>query len=110
MARGTDTKNTKARLTTEERLIKTSKIEQFEKKYNVRRKGITTVIENLKQRVQKAPKVERYEERATHYSNKMKRDSARNLMVRPVIRLLSPMQTKAKTFWSGIWSVGNEHN
>ena len=49
-------------------LRKRSKIEQLEKNYNVRRKGINTVIEELKQRIlAKAAKIKRYEQRIIQY-------------------------------------------
>ena len=44
------------------------KFELLNKKYNVMRKGITKVIEELKQRVlAKAATIKRYEQRATQY-------------------------------------------
>ena len=43
-------------------------MEQLEKKYNIKGKGITTVLEELKQRIlAKAAKIKRYEQRRTQY-------------------------------------------
>ena len=41
---------------------------QLEKKYSIKRKGITKVMEELKQRIlAKAAKIKRYEQRRTQY-------------------------------------------
>ena len=49
-------------------LRKSGKMEQLEKKYNIKGKGITTVLEELKQRIlAKAAKIKRYDQRRTQY-------------------------------------------
>ena len=60
-------------------LRKRGMFKQLEKEYNIRRKKITTVIEELKQRVlAKAAKIKRYEQRVMCYSSKIRRDSIRS--------------------------------
>lgn len=51
-------------------LRKSGKMEQLEKKYNIKGKGITTVLEELKQRIlSKAAKIKRYDQRRTQYKH-----------------------------------------
>ena len=53
------------------------KYEELERKYNIKKKGIRTVIEELKQRLHaKAAKLKRYEERVNQY--KINRMPAQN--------------------------------
>ena len=53
-------------------LRKSGKMEQLEKKYNIKGKGITTVLEELKQRIlAKAAKIKRYDNRRTQYKQKI---------------------------------------
>ena len=65
-------------------LRKRGKMEQLGKKYDIRRKGISTVMEELKQRIlAKAAKVKRYEQQRTHYKQNIlfkqdQRDSTRS--------------------------------
>lgn len=97
-------------------LRKGGKIEQLEKKYNIRRKGITTVIEELKQRVlAKAAKIKRYEQQATQYKQNVVfgQDQKRffqelNGMARN--ENVIPVAEESNKFWSDFWSVSKEHN
>ena len=51
-----------------ERRDKEEKYEELERKYNIKKKGIRTVIEELKQRLHvKTEKLKRYEERINQY-------------------------------------------
>ena len=91
-----------------------SKAKLVEEKYRVKRKGLTTVIEKLKQRVLvKAAKISRYEQRIQQYriSRLFKVDQKK------VYSEFSgqtgsniPNAEESRTFWSGIWSVEKEHN
>ena len=96
---------------------KEGKAKLVEEKHSVKRKGLATVTEELKQRIlAKAAKISRYEERIQQYK---------------INRLIKVDQKKAckefngqtgssngdiqdaeesRTFWSGIWSVEKEHN
>ena len=97
-------------------LRKGGKIEQLEKKYNIRRKGITTVIEELKQRVlAKAAKIKRYEQQATQYKQNVVfgQDQKRffqelNGMARN--ENVIPVAEESNKFWSDFWGVSKEHN
>ena len=96
-------------------LRKRGKIEQLEKKYNMRRKGITMVMEELKQRIlAKAAKIKRYEQRRTQYKQNIlfKQDQKRfyqELNGKARNENVIPDADKSKKFWSDIWSVGKEH-
>ena len=65
-------------------LSKNGKMEQLEKKYNIKGKWITTVLEELKHRIlAKAAKIKRYDQPRTQYKQnillgKTKRDSTRS--------------------------------
>ena len=91
-------------------------MEQLEKKYNIRRKGMNTVIEELKQRVlAKAAKIKRYEQRITQYKQNIifKQDQKRfyqELNGKARNENVIPDADESKKFWSDIWSVGKEHN
>ena len=88
------------------------KYEELERKYNIKKKGIKTVIEELKQRLHaKTAKLKRYEERINQYKiNRMfvqnwkrvyqQMDGIRN------INNENPNAEESKQFWSNIW--GNE--
>ena len=97
-------------------LRKGGKIEQLEKKYNIRRKGITTVIEELKPRVlAKAAKIKRYEQQATQYKQNVVfgQDQKRffqelNGMARN--ENVIPVAEESNKFWSDFWGVSKEHN
>ena len=66
-------------------LRKRGKMEQLEKKFNIRKKGITVVMEELKQRILvKAAKIKIYEQRRKQYKQNImfKQDQKRFFLVR----------------------------
>ena len=89
-------------------LRKRGKFTQLEKKYNIGRKKITTVIEELKQRVlAKAAKIKRYGQRVMQYKQNMlfQQDQKRfyqelNRTVR--IDDIFPDADDSKKFWGDI--------
>ena len=97
-------------------LRKSGKMEQLEKKYNIKGKGITTVLEELKQRIlAKAAKIKRYDQRRTQYKQNIlfKQDQKRfyqELNGTARNENVIPDADESKKFWSDIWSVGKEHN
>ena len=84
------------------------KYEELERKYNIKKKGIRTVIEELKQQLHaKTAKLKRYEERVNQYKiNRMfvqnqkrvyqQMDGIRNINNR------KPNVEESKQFWSSI--------
>ena len=88
-----------------------------EEKYGVKRKGLTTVIEELKQRIlAKAAKLSRYEQRIQQYriNRLFKVDQKKvynefNGQTGSSNRDI-PNAEESRTFWSEIWSVEKEHN
>ena len=97
-------------------LRKRGKMEQLEKKYNIRRKGITVVMEELKQRIlAEAVKIKRYERWRTQYKqnilfNQDQKRFYQELNGTARNENVIPDADESKTFWSDIWSVGKEHN
>ena len=97
-------------------LRKRGKMEQLEKKYNIREKGITVVMEELKQRIlAKAAKIKRYEQRRKQYKENImfKQDQKRfyqELNDRVGNENVIPNADEIKKFWSDICSVDKEHN
>ena len=96
---------------------KEGKAKLIVEKYRVKRKGLTTVIEELKQRIlAKAAKIARYEQRIHQYriNRLFKVDQKRvyNEFNGQMgnIRGDMPNTEEIRTFWSGIWSVEKEHN
>lgn len=97
-------------------LRKSGKMEQLEKKYNIKGKGITTVLEELKQRIlARAAKIKRYDQQRTQYKQNimLNQDQKRfyqelNGTVRN--ENVIPDADESKKFWSDIWNVGKEHN
>ena len=91
-------------------------MEQLKKKHNIKRKGITTVLEELKQRILvKAAKIKRYEQRRTQYNQSIlfKQDQKRlyqELNGKASNENVIPDVDESKKFWSDISSVGIEHN
>ena len=97
-------------------LRKRLKMEQLEKKYNIKGKGITTVLEELKQRIlAKAAKIKRYEQRQTQYKQNILFKQQQNRFYQElngtaVNENVIPDADESKKFWSDIWSVGKEKN
>ena len=92
---------------------KESKAKLGEEKYGVKRKGLTTVTEELKERIlAKAAKLSRYEQRIQQYRiNRLFK-----LVRKKVYNEFNgqtgssngaiPNAEESRTFWSGIWSAG----
>ena len=88
-----------------------------EEKYGVKRKGLTTVIEELKQRIlAKAAKLSRYEQRIQQYRiNRLFKVDQKKVYNEFNGKTGSsngdiPNAEESRTFWSGIWSVEKKHN
>ena len=93
------------------------KAKLVEEKYRVKRKGLTTVIKELKQRIlAKAAKISRYEQRIQQYRiNRLFKVDQKKVYKEFNGQTGSsngdiPNSPESKTFWSGIWSVEKEHN
>ena len=97
---------------------KEDKYRRLEKKYKIRTKGLTTVIEELKQRVlAKIAKVKRYEQRVKQYrQNRLSQSDKKRFYVELNNRQGSefdkviPDADERIKFWSGIWDNESEHN
>ena len=91
-------------------------MEQLEKKYNIRGKGMTTMLEELKQRiVAKAAKIKRYDQRRTQYKQNILFKQRQKRFYQELNRTAGNENVisdagESKTFWSDIRSVGKEHN
>lgn len=96
--------------------VKSCKLKDLEEKYRVKKKGIRTVIEELKQRiVAKSAKVKRYEQRTTQF----RLNRTFNVDQKKVYTELNggvnrtndvPNDEESRKFWGDIWSVEKEHN
>ena len=92
------------------------KIKNLGDKYGIKRKGLTTVIEELKQRLlAKAAKIKRYGDRITQYrQNRMftveQKKVYKGLNGRTSGEGVIPDAEESKKFWSEIWSIEKEHN
>ena len=83
-------------------------------KYNIKKKGIRTVIEELKQRLHtKTAKLRRYEKRVNQYKiNRMCPKSEKSLSTDGGIRNINnekPNAEESKQFGSNIWDNEKEH-
>ena len=93
-----------------------AKYNQLDKKYRITNKGLTTVIEELKQRITaKASKIKRFDQRITQYrqnrtfnidQKKIFKELDGNIRHERVI----PDAEESKRFWSDIWSKEKRHN
>ena len=96
--------------------IKNSKYNEISRKYNVTKKGITLVIEELKQRLQaKAFKLRRYEQRTQQYQidRMFQYDQAnvyQKLQCDNKREISKPSADESKKFWSEIWDNKIQHN
>ena len=95
---------------------KEGKAKLIEEKYRVKRKGLPTVIEELKQRIlAKAAKTFRYEQRIQQYRiNRLFKVDPKKVYNEFNGQTGSsngdiPNAEESKTSWSGIWSVEKEH-
>ena len=95
---------------------KSRKLREMEEKYRVKRKGIKTVIEELKQRmIAKSEKIKRYDQRI----NQFRLNRMFNIDQKKVYMELSgggmrqsetPDAEDSKKFWGNIWGIEKEHN
>ena len=95
---------------------KKRKLKDLEARYRVKRKGLKTVIEELKQRmIAKSAKVKRYEQRVTQF----RQNRMFNVDQKKIYKELNgggnssgdvPGAEESKRFWGDIWSVEKEHN
>ena len=92
------------------------KLKDLEEKDRVRRKGINTVIEELKQRIlAKSAKQKRYEQRITQcrQNRTFNVDKKKIYMEFNGSEIRStdvPNAEESRHFWGGIWSVEKEHS
>ena len=95
---------------------KLRKYNELVKKYKVKEKGISKVMEELKQRLQvKASKLKRYEQRIEQYRvNRMyQQDQKRvyqEMSGKPSGEKVMPDAEKSVRFWSRIWGSDIQHN
>ena len=92
------------------------KLKDLEEKYRVRKKGINTVIEELKQRIlAKSAKQKRYEQRITQF----RQNRTFNVDQKKIYMEFNgsafrstdmPNAEESRNFWGGIWSVEKEHS
>ena len=95
---------------------KKRKLKDLEARYRVKRKGLKTVIKELKQRmIAKSAKVKRYEQRVTQF----RQNRMFNVDQKKIYKELNgggnssgdvPGAEESKRFWGDIWSVEKEHN
>lgn len=97
-------------------LKRRAKFEVLEEKYNIKRKGLSVVIEELKQRqLAKLAKINRYEQRIKQYrQNRLFQIDQKKLYqeLNGEVRAenVIPNAEESKKFWSDIWGVKKEHN
>ena len=95
---------------------KLRKYNELVKKYKVKEKWISKVLEELKQRLQvKASKLKRYEQRIEQYRvNRLyQQDQKRvykEMSRKPSGEKVMPDAEKSARFWSGIWDNDIQHN
>ena len=93
---------------------RTEKYEELEREYNIKKKGIRTVTEELKQRLHaKTAKLRRYEETVNQYkiSRTFVRNQKRVYQQMYGIRNINnekPDAEESKQFWSNIWDNEKE--
>ena len=95
---------------------KEGKAKLIKEEYGVKRKGLTTVIEEFKQRkIAKAAKLSQYEQSMQQYriNSLFKVDEKKvynefNRKTRSSNRDI-PNAEESRTFWSGIWSIEKKH-
>ena len=96
---------------------KEGKAKLVEEKYSVKRKGLTVVIEELRQRIiAKAAKIVRYEQRVQQYRINRLFQVDQKRVYNEFNRQIGsnerdiPNTEESRTFWSGIWIAEKEHN
>ena len=96
-------------------ITRKEKNQELERKYKIKKKGIRTVIEELKQRLHaKTSKMKRCEKRVNQYKiNKMfVQNQKRVYQQRHGIRNFNnekPNAEESKQFWSNIWDNEKKH-
>jgi hypothetical protein len=95
---------------------KKGKLQKLEDKYRVKKKGMKTVIEELKQRmIAKSAKIKRYEERI----NQFRQNKIFNVDQKKIYKELNggefrtndiPNAEESRRYWGDIWTVEKEHN
>ena len=92
------------------------KLKHLEEKYKVRREGINTVIEELKQRIlAKSAKQKRYEQRITQFrQNRILNVDQKKIYTEfngSALRSTDvPNAEESRKFWGEIWSVEKKHS
>ena len=100
----------------ENQLLNTVTRERLERKYSTKKKGLSMVIEEVKQRViAKAAKVKRYEGRNEQYrQNRLYQSNQKRLfeLIEKKERNndIVPDAEESKNFWNGIWNQPVRHN
>ena len=92
------------------------KLSELNERYRVKRKGLKTVIEELKQRMfAKNVKIRRYQQRIEEFRQNRIFDFDQKKMYaelnRDGVRLIDvPNVEESKRFWGDLWSIGKGHN
>ena len=91
---------------------KRQKLLQVHEKYRVRRKGLKTVIEKLKQRmIAKSAKTRSFEQRSEQFrKNRILKWIYTELNGGRQRSIVVPNTEESKQFWGNIWSIRKEHN
>ena len=90
-------------------------MKELYEKYRVKKKGLKTVIEELKQRMlAKSAKVKRYEQRIEQFRQNRIFDLDQKKIYAELngngIRLNGVPNAECTKFWDNIWAVRKEHN
>ena len=95
---------------------KKTKLKDLESSHRVKRKGLKTVIQELKQRmIAKSAKIKRYEQRVTQF----RQNRMFNVDQKKIYKELNgggnmssdvPGAEESRRFWGDIWSVEKEHD
>ena len=92
------------------------KVKELENKYNIKKKGLTLVIEERKQKLlAKSAKIKRYEQRITQYRQNRLFETDQKKVYEELNgefngESVIPDSEESKSFWSGILGVEKEHN
>ena len=95
---------------------KSEKLQRLKEKYRVNKKGIKTVVEELKQRmIAKSAKIKRYDQRI----NQFRQNRIFSVDQKKIYKELNgseartnevPDAEESRRFWGDIWTVEKEHN
>ena len=92
------------------------KYTDLERRYWIKKKGLTTVIEELKQRLKaKREKIKRYQQRKHQYrQNRTFRTDQKRIYQEMNGNVtqegVKPDVEESKRLWSGIWDIDKKHN